>query len=56
MHWFDYFLICWFLLGLTLMAVQVGKPRKPIDGSTLAVAIVIDAAIIAGIALTAGAR
>lgn len=56
MHWFDYFLIGWFLLGLTLMAAQVGKPRKPLDGSTLAVAVVINAALIAGIVLTAGAR
>lgn len=55
MTWFDYLLIGWWLLGVALTIAIVGKPRKPIEGSTAALTFFITALLITGPLWTRGA-
>lgn len=52
MRWFLWTLIGWDVLTIVLAASQVGKPRGPLEASTFAILVLINALIIAGLLVT----
>lgn len=54
MTWFDYFLIAWLAFGSLSMIATVGKPRRPIEPMTAAIAAVITSSIIFGLLFSRG--
>jgi len=52
MRWFLWTLIAWDALIIVLAASQVGKPRKPLEASTFAIMVLINALMIAGLLVT----
>ena len=52
MRWFLWTLIGRDVFNLVLSASQIGKPRKPLEASTFAIMVLLNAAIIAGLLIT----
>lgn len=54
MSWFDYILVALWLFSVLATVTSVGKPRKPIDGTTAAVIVAINILFIAGLLFSRG--
>lgn len=55
MSGFDWFLVAWILFGAFLMIANVGKPRRPTEPLTAAIALLINVALVAGLLISRGA-
>ncbi len=54
MTWFDYTLLAWWAIGSLLVVGQIGKPRKPLEPSTVVVILILNALFATGLLFSRG--